>query len=483
MLLISNCAFISAIDKNSFYISISANSCHNCNKLASTISKNQNLFKEVKFVFNSNEINEQQAKMFLYDLNIKQSVKIIVDDSIFKLLNQQNETIIKPTLLVKNTLGATLLYTSVDSISFYKKEINSYLPKKVVSKSIEIQRLKYFYGPRTISLINDYVFILNWQINHKIFFINLESFKLDSIDLKTNDTLLKNLLVLAGQKNLEPEKMKSFFAEIEYPVDPLQFNTNFTSNEKTFSTEIDLLFFDPKNNQDSILMPNRETYLFSFEPNKRKAIINKLKRWKQDSLNENITNNLMLDYNYYSQINDSTWLLGGKENNDEYNSQSINNKFKLYKPFFLFKLMKDKSYEFGDSMIVYKNDIMLDFKNTEMNEVGRIYPYFLAFPHLIFNESGTINNIGQNNGPIDLLSYNKRISYIFDAYIENNNINILVQEEKHFFTYLINLETKKMLNKTDLGSVDSRGNVVYRQGKIIYISKSGLLKIISEITE
>ena len=143
--------------------------------------------------------------------------------------------------------------------------------------------------------------------------------------------------------------------------------------------------------------------------------------------------------------------------------------------------MKNKSFEFADSTIIYKNEIMLDFKNTEMNEDGRIYPYFIAFPYLVFNESGTINNIDQNNNQIDLLNYGEKISYVFDAYVENNIINILVQEEKHFFTYVINLDTKKMLNKTDLGIVDSKGNVVYRNGKIIYINKNGFLKIISEI--
>jgi hypothetical protein len=190
----------------------------------------------------------------------------------------------------------------------------------------------------------------------------------------------------------------------------------------------------------------------------------------------------MLDYSYYDQINDSTWLIGGKENVNEYpTSISMQNKFKLFKPIFLFKLMKNKSFEFADSTIIYKNEIMLDFKNTEMNEDGRIYPYFIAFPYLIFNESGTINNIDQNNNQIDLLNYGEKISYVFDAYVENNIINILVQEEKHFFTYVINLDTKKMLNKTDLGIVDSKGNVVYRNGKIIYINKNGFLKIISEI--
>lgn len=432
------------------------------------------LLKETTFLFSSASMNQKQAEAFVFDLLGKKG-KARIQDSLVKAFCGKSHLLKLPLFMVTNAKGAKVFSTTLDSLYFYKEIIYWLEPKTSHKTTSSPERFSRFYGPRSMVKAGDYLAILNWQQSSKLFIYHIKTAAIDSITLLDNMAIIQGMLNMCGKPNIQAAEMMRFFKETGYPAEIAQFNTNIQSNGQAFSTAIDFLYLDPKQVGDT-LDPQWGSFVFSYDPIHKSAKINLLKRWAKDSLEELVTDKFVLDYHYFLQRPDSSWLIGGRERElaiGEHLSEI--DKLTTQQPFFVFKQVANKSVSYADSMLLFEYPLMVSFEGKPMNDEGRVYPYLLREPYIIYKESNIIENYANPDAPIFMEEISPKINWVYDAFVGEQTLHLLVQEEHQFVLYVLNRQNHKVLQRFHLGKADARGDVVYAPSELYYLNKVGQL--------
>jgi len=446
----------------------------------SYLKNNEKLLSQTEFLFSSEDITKEQAESFINDMIGKPS-RILFNEKLYEKLNKSYTQFKVPIFAAFDSQKKLIFKTTIDSLFFYDVLISSLINKGYVRKEIANTRLSKLYGLRTLAKIDEYLFIVGWQQNDKIFIMNLKTEGLDSIDLN-NDFIIGELLTNCGVGSINVKRLKKAFQDVNYPMKIVQFSTDIVANEKLLSGAINLFYVDPEHLNDTLFDPQWQSLLFTYEPNPRKLKFVKYKRWEQDSVNALVTDNYVLDYHYFGVLTDTLWLLGGEQKRPEYGEQRQSlNSYSLKKPFFYYSKTKgNQSAKYCGNYILYDYLIITTFGGKLMDEPNRFYPYILHYPYLAFQESPIILNYIDSSA-IDLFGI-KEIDWIFDFEIKQNAVSLLVQEKNIFILYLLSTDrSQKLISREVLGKVDSKGGVILDKGSVYYLDKNG--KVISLVRE
>jgi hypothetical protein len=465
------------------------NSCTFCNHTTGTIIKNDPVFKNVNFLLSPEEATAEQAKLFLEEM-MQRPCAIILDSMLYAKIASTIAIFKMPHVVVLDSINNILFKTPIDSVRFYRDVLQTFAPARYHTKVISNSRIKKIIGWRTLNKIDDHYIVTGWQSSDRMFVYNKATNRLDSVFITNNDSLIKALIEKGDGHDIDIARMKKVYKDYDLPYSLIQFGTNAIQVNDHIASSIDLLYVDPDKPLDTITS-EWLSFVFTYKPSAKQMKIIPLKDWESDSANGYIFDHYKLDYQSYREINDSTWLIGGKEDNrndwDPENNPRMNDTSIL-----LFNRQKDpdKGYKHeqlfyyftksaGESKLHYANkyimvsyDSIYTFDREKMNEPGYMFQYTFEYPYLYYNASPFIYN-DTDKSLFDIRMLNKNITWIHTLNTDEHVVRILVQEKKKKILYVLWKHNYQLLKTVELGDLPSKNNMILEGENIYFMNKEG----------
>lgn len=489
MLTIQHAPAITPTDPYRILLVTNINSCTFCNQSTGMIIKNDPLFRDVHFLLSDEDVTPDQAKLFLEEM-MQRPCKITLDNALYHKIESTINVFKMPHVVILDTLNNLIFKTPVDSVRFYRDVIGTFSPEKYRKTVLSNNRIKKIIGWRTLNKVNNYYIVTGWQSSEKMFVYNKLTHKLDSVFLTNNDTLIKALIKKGDGHDIDIARMKKVYKTYGLPYSLIQFGTNAITTNDMISSSLDLLYVDPDKPLDTITS-EWLSYAFTFKPSTKEMKITPIKDWESDSANGYIFDRYKLDYQSYLQLNDSTWLIGGKEdqqqewdleNNPRLNDTTIglfNRKqdpdkgYKLEQLFYYYtKTPAGTKLRYNNRHLLIAYDSMYTFDGQKMNEPGYMFQYSFNYPYLFYNSSPFIYN-ETDKSLFDVRTLNKNITWIHALNTEDNVLRILVQEKKKKVLYILWKDNHQLLKSVSLGDLPSKNNIILEKENLYYMNKEG----------
>jgi hypothetical protein len=270
----------------------------------------------------------------------------------------------------------------------------------------------------------------------------------------------------------------------------IQFGTNAITQPGQISSSMDLLYVHPDKPLDTI-SSEWLSFVFTYKPAARQMKIISVKDWESDSANGYLFDHYKLDYQSYVELNDSTWLLGGKEyietpwdpeDNPILNDTTMllfNRKkdpekgYKLETLFFYFSKPSGSSkLRYANKYIKVSYDSIYTFEGQKMNEPGYMFQYMFEYPYLFYYSSPLIYN-DADKSLFDIRTVHKDISWIYALNTDKNIMRILVQENKKEVLYVLRKSDHSVLKRFSFGDLPAKNNIVLEKENLYYMNKEG----------
>jgi hypothetical protein len=462
------------------------NSCSMCNHTTASIVSNNPLFNNIEYLMSAEDATAEQAKEFLEEM-MQRPCKVTINTKLYDRI-AETITIFKfPHLVILDTANKILFKTPIDSIVHYYDVIETYTNKKYKTKTFSNDRIRKVIGWRTLNKVGNYFVVTGWQNSEKVYVLNKENKALDSIYLTTNDDVIHRLIQSGNGKDINMEDMKVVYKKYDMPYSLIQFGTGALSGKDQISSSIDLQYVDPNGRFDTI----ESTWLvygYTYKPATKKLRILPIVDWASDSANSYVFDHYKFDYQSYQEIDDSTWLMGGKEDIQE--EYDLNNNPRRNDTILLFNRLPKKNYQLDrvffyfrkahdDTKLRYANkyikvsfDSIASFEGDKMNEPGYMWTYQLQYPYFYYNNAPLIYN-DLDKSIFDIKKISKNITWIHAMDVDKNVLRILVQEKKNRVLYVVWRNSMKVMKRYNFGELPSRNNIVLEGENIYYMNKEG----------
>jgi hypothetical protein len=380
--------------------------------------------------------------------------------------------------------------TTLDSVCCFHN-VPTTLPDTPYKKNVIVNnRLKSIAGWRTLNKVGHYYIITGWQSSEKMFIYNKVTAKLDSLYITSNDSLIRALIKQGSGCNIDIARMKAMYKAYNLPYSLIRFGTNALTKGDKITSSFDLFYIDPGKTHDTI-SSEWLSFVFTYKPSTREMKILPVKDWESDSANGFLFGRYKLDYQYYSQENDSTWLLGGKEyvqaDWDPENSPLLDDPLM---PFAKRKREREKGYAFEqlfcyftrsghDQRLRYSGrhvlipyDSLYTFDGEKMNEPGYLFRYGWLHPYIFYHASPFIYNTA-NRSVYDIRKLNADITWIHAMHTDEHVVRILTQENTSKVLYVLWKHNLQLIKRIPLGDLSSRNTIILEKENLYFMNNDG----------